>query len=155
MHDKTAKSSHHPSIKMPFTHQVIPLKLHIIIEQPNLLTRLKSRHPNIRTPITTERISQTTVPTRPNLSLDCKIHFREIFCTKFEGLELCVGGGPFGRIFGCDFLGEPAGAIFACSSALTYSRSALGGFGFVSLWRSWWESSKTYELPQVFGDLLL
>ena len=130
MPDTPAKSSHHPSIKTPSAHQVIPLKLHVIIEQPNLLTGLKSRHPNIRTPITTECISQATVPTRPNLALDRKIHFREIVCIKFEGLELCVGDGAFGYVFGSDFLGEPAGAVFACSAALAHSWSALGGLGF-------------------------
>lgn len=105
MQSDTPAAPFPPSIYQNAESFFIPLKLHIIIKQPNLLARLKSRHTNIRTPITAEGITKTTISTRPDLSLDREIDFREILSAEFEGLELGVCRGAFGRVFGGDFLG--------------------------------------------------
>jgi hypothetical protein len=51
------------------------LQLNIIIKESNLLARLERRHADIRTAIAAERISQTAVPARSNLSFDSEIDF--------------------------------------------------------------------------------
>lgn len=105
------------------------LQLHIVIQQPNLLARLESRHANIRTPITTERISQATIPARPDLSLNCEVDFCEIVCAELEGLELRVGVGSLVCVFGLEFLCEPAGAVFAGAATLADPGGAFFGWG--------------------------
>lgn len=101
-----------------------PLQLHIIIQQHHLLTRLERRQPNIRTPITSERIPQTTVSTTTDLPGHCKVDFGQVVGLQFKGFEGCVGVGAFGGVFGFETLGETAGAVFAGAAAFSF------GFAF-------------------------
>lgn len=104
-----------------------PLQLHIIIKQSNLLARLKRRHANIRTPITAERITETTVPARADLALDRKVDFGEIVSAQLECLELCVGFGARLGIFFCKAFREAAGTVFAGAATFAGSGGAFGG----------------------------
>lgn len=121
----------------PFS--IAQLQLHILIHQPHLLSILERRQPDIRTPIATERIPQSTIPTATDFSLDREIHF-----CKLVGLELCrvggsgrgggvvsgrvklresgVSGGAFCCVLSFEAGGETAGAVFA-------GAAAFSGFG--------------------------
>lgn len=61
MYNGTAADSYPPLIYQKAIQK--SLKLHIIVEQPNLFSRLESRHTDIRTSIAPECVSQATVPT--------------------------------------------------------------------------------------------
>jgi hypothetical protein len=95
------------------------LQLNIIIQQPHLLTRLKSRQSNIWTPITPKRITERTVATAADLALYRKVHFRKIITVQLERVERSIGGGAFGSVFGFEFLFHAAGAVFAGASSLS------------------------------------
>ncbi len=76
---------------MPFITTVVPLpsipsihrdpchlQLHILVNQPHLLPRLESWQPNVRAPITPERIPQRAISTATDLSLHREINFGEL-----------------------------------------------------------------------------
>jgi len=54
------------------------LQLHIVVEQPDLLTRLESRHADVRTSIATESVSKTAIPTRAYFALNSEIYLSKV-----------------------------------------------------------------------------
>lgn len=111
----------HPSFCFPNT-----LQLHLVCNL-NLLPRLESRLPDIRTSITSERIAQSAIPTAPHFALDGKIDLGEF--VRLELRELLVGRAAFGCVFGFEALGKAAGAVFAGAAALTGFGTAFDGCG--------------------------
>ena len=105
------------------------LQLHIVIQQPNLLTRLERRQSNIRTPIAPKRIAERAVPAAADLALDGKVDLVEqIVGTEFHRVELCVGVGALRGVFGFELLFHAAGAVFAGAAALAGLGTAFGGW---------------------------
>jgi hypothetical protein len=52
------------------------LQLHLIIDQPDLLAWLERRQPNVRTSITPEGITKSTITTASHFPLHGEIDFR-------------------------------------------------------------------------------
>jgi len=75
--------SHCPPIAC-FHREPTHLQLHVIVHQPYLLPRLERRQPNVRAPITPERIPQSAVSTTADLSLDREIYFGELIGLEFR-----------------------------------------------------------------------
>lgn len=111
----------HPSFCFPNT-----LQLYLICNL-NLLPRLESRLPDIRTPITAKRIAQGAIPTAPHFALDGEIDLGEF--VRLELRELLVGRAAFGCVFGFEALGKAAGAVLAGAAALTGFGAAFDGCG--------------------------
>lgn len=115
---------HNPLTNTPPPLSPPHLQLHLIINQPHLLPRLKRRQSHIRTPIAPKRIPQRTVPTAAHLALHGKVDFGQLVGLEFrEGL---VGGRAFAGVFGFEALGEAAGAVFAGAAAFSGFGAALG-----------------------------
>jgi hypothetical protein len=114
----------------PFTYtpvpilQAHPLQLHIIIQQPNLIPRLKSRQSNIRTAVASECIAQRTVPARAHFALYCEIYFRKIIRGQLSQISISIGA--LSLVFSFQSLRETAGAIFAGSPALGCGFACIG-----------------------------
>jgi len=105
-----------------------PSQLHIVVYQPNLLTRLERRQSNIRTAIAPERISKRAVAARADLALHGEVHFREVFGLQFGEVGVCVGA--LRGVFGVEALGQAAAAVLAGAAALGVR---FAGFGCESL----------------------
>jgi hypothetical protein len=65
--------------------------LHVVVEQPHLLTGLESWHANVRTSVTPERIAQAAVSAGTNLALDREVHFCKVIRVELQCCELFVG----------------------------------------------------------------
>jgi hypothetical protein len=100
------------------------LKLHVIIQQPNLLSRLERRQTDIRTSIAAEGITQSAVPARSDLALNREIDLGEIVGVEFG--EVRVGFGTCRFVLGREAFGETAAAVFA--GAATFG-VGFAGFG--------------------------
>lgn len=109
----------------PFQH----LQLHLIVQQPHLLSRLERRQPNIRTPIAPEGIAEGAIPATAHLPLHREIHLGQIVGTQFQRVEGVVGRAALRRVFGFDLLLQPAGAVFAGAAALAGFGAAFGRWG--------------------------
>ena len=92
------------------------LQLYIVVQQPHLLAGLEGGQSDIRTPIATERISQSAVATRPNLALDREIKLVQIVGVELGEVGICICS--LGLVFGFKFLGQTACTVLACSSPL-------------------------------------
>jgi hypothetical protein len=98
------------------------LQLDIIVQQPDLLTRLERRKTNVWASITPEGIAQRAVSAAANLSLYRKVHLGKIVGVQLERVQCFIGGGAFGGVFGFDF-------FFHATSAVLAGASSLAGFG--------------------------
>ena len=99
-------------------------QLHIIIHQPDLLTRLERRQPNIRAPIAPKRISQRTVTARAHFALHRKVHFRQVLGLQFGQVGVCLRA--LGGVFGVQTFCEAAAAVFAGAAALGVGEACFG-----------------------------
>lgn len=104
------------------------LQLNVIVQQPDLLTRLERWQANVRAAIASERIAKCAISAAANLALDCEVDLvEEIVGTKFHCIELLVGVGTLRRVFGFESLLHAAGAVLAGTTALARLRAAFGG----------------------------
>lgn len=66
------------SILMVHPARIPVSKLHIIIHQPDFLSRLEGWQSNVRTPVTPERVSQRAVATAPDLALHREVDLIQV-----------------------------------------------------------------------------
>jgi hypothetical protein len=100
-------------------------ELRCIVQQTHLLSGLEWWQPNVRAAIATESITQRAVTARPGLALDCKVQLVQIVRLQSQGVEVLVGFGTAGFVFGFELGSEAAGTVLAGASSLSRLGLAL------------------------------
>lgn len=103
-------------------------QLNIVIQQPDLLTRLECRQTNVWTPIAAESIAKRAIAAAANLTLHCEIDFvKQVVGTELHCVQGFVGVGALRGVFGFELLLHAAGAVLAGTTALARLGTAFSG----------------------------
>lgn len=107
----------------------------LVIQQTDFLAGLEGRQTDVRTAVAAKGITERTISTAADLSLDCKVHLCEIVRSDLDCRQSFVGVGALGRVLSLDFLFETAGAVLACPTAFAGFGAALGSWRrLMSVW---------------------
>ena len=66
------------------------LQLHLLVDQPHLLSRLERRETNIRTTITPKSVSEATIAAAADFAFDRKVNFRQVVGVQLQAGERFV-----------------------------------------------------------------
>jgi hypothetical protein len=113
-------------------HLLSHLQLNVVVQQPDLLTRLERRQTNVRAAIASKRIAKCAISAAADLALDCEVYLIEqIVGSKLHRVEFLVGVGALRCVFGFESLLHAAGAVFAGAATLAGLGAAFGGWSLL------------------------